>query len=88
MEQYVTEMQKFQTFLLHFLVSCISICLLVEYGVILSIIHRDNWDINNRRKISVNNGQNDPYCSKGIKKNIPYKLSYIRLITYYGVTYQ
>ena len=39
--------KKFQTFLLHLLVSCMSICLLVEYGVILFIIviHRD---LNNR----------------------------------------
>ena len=44
-EQCVTEIKKFQTFLLHLLVSCMSICLLVEYGAILSVIHRD---INNR----------------------------------------
>ena len=44
-KQYVAEIKKFQTFLLHLLVSCMSICLLVEYGAILSIIHRD---INNR----------------------------------------
>ena len=45
-EQYVTEIKKFQTFLLHLLVSCMSICLLVEYGAILSVIF----------DISVNNG--------------------------------
>ena len=44
-EQYVTEIKKFQTFLLHLLVSCMSICLLVKYWAILSIIRRD---INNR----------------------------------------
>ena len=40
-KQYVGEIKKFQTFLLHLLVSCMSICLLVEYGAILSIIHQD-----------------------------------------------
>ena len=44
-EQYVTEIKKFQTLLLHLLVSCMSICLFVKYWAILSIIHRD---INNR----------------------------------------
>ena len=40
-EQYATEIKKVQTFLLHLLVSCMSICLLVEHGTILSIIRRD-----------------------------------------------
>ena len=41
-KQYVTEIKKFQTFLLHLIVSCMSICLLVEYGAILSIISVNN----------------------------------------------